>query len=318
MTTDRGTAQPPTSPGADRSPDRGPDRSTGEVLTIGELAKATGLSAELLRMWETRHGFPLAQRLPSGHRRYRAEQAETVRAVLRLRDQGVRLEQAIARATSAEHPPPESVFAHLRSRFPHLLSTPLRKRTVLALSWAIEDECCAQAHRPMLFGAFQDERYYRASRSRWEELARVASSTVVLADFPDGGTPDSSPELVSLPASSPMHREWVIVCESPDFPAALSAWEIPGQDGVAEADRLFETLWTIDPAAVREAARVCAGVAQESGSPSAAALLFELASTPESRVGNLTSITTLFNRVVAYVDRSALLSDTSGSPRGPR
>ena len=39
-------------------------------LTIGELARRTGVAAHTLRMWETRYGFPQPLRRPSGHRRY--------------------------------------------------------------------------------------------------------------------------------------------------------------------------------------------------------------------------------------------------------
>lgn len=41
-----------------------------ELLSIGELAAATGISVDTLRVWERRYGRPRPQRLPSGHRRY--------------------------------------------------------------------------------------------------------------------------------------------------------------------------------------------------------------------------------------------------------
>ncbi len=44
------------------------------------------------------------------------------------------------------------------------------KRTLIALSHAIEDECAARAERPLLFGSFQRERFYRDSEPRWREL----------------------------------------------------------------------------------------------------------------------------------------------------
>ena len=40
------------------------------TLTIGDLAARTGLTTATLRMWESRHGFPVPTRLDSGHRRY--------------------------------------------------------------------------------------------------------------------------------------------------------------------------------------------------------------------------------------------------------
>ena len=39
-------------------------------LSIGELARRTGVPAATLRSWEDRYGFPRPQRLGGGHRRY--------------------------------------------------------------------------------------------------------------------------------------------------------------------------------------------------------------------------------------------------------
>src|SRR6185436_11471083 len=40
------------------------------LLSIGALARATGLAVETLRTWERRYGFPVPERKPSGHRVY--------------------------------------------------------------------------------------------------------------------------------------------------------------------------------------------------------------------------------------------------------
>jgi hypothetical protein len=55
-----------------------------------------------------------------------------------------------------------------------------------------------------------------------------------------------------VPAGAPLLREWTLVCEARDFSACLSAWELPGQHGTPDADRLFETVWTLSPSAVRD------------------------------------------------------------------
>lgn len=52
-------------------------------LTIGALARATGIPPETLRTWERRYGSPCSVRLPSGHRRYGVE---WVPRLLRIRD----------------------------------------------------------------------------------------------------------------------------------------------------------------------------------------------------------------------------------------
>lgn len=274
-------------------------------LTIGELARRTGLTPAVIRMWETRHGFPQPTRLGSGHRRYAEADVGLVERVLRRRDAGIRLDVAIAEAAGSTAPASPSVFAELRRRHPHLAPHRLKKSTLLALSWALEDEFCARAERPVLFGAFQTERFYAPSASRWNELARVARSAMVLADFSavvDEGS-HTRPTGVPLAQDAPMRREWSVVCDAVSLPACLTAWELPGQAGVPDRHRLFESVWTIEPRAVRDAARVCAQVALSSGVAEAGPLLYELADDPVSATIDLVGATTLFNRVVAYVDR---------------
>ena len=101
-----------------------------------------------------------------------------------------------------------------------------------------------------------------------------------------------------------MRREWAVVCDSPGFTAVLTAWELPGQRGVADADRLFESIWTIEPGPVRDAARICARVAHEAGVPEAEDVRRALAADPE-RVPDPTAGGALLLRVLSYVDRGA-------------
>ncbi|QNN51323.1 DICT sensory domain-containing protein [Nocardioides mesophilus] len=271
-------------------------------LTIGDLARRTGLTPAVIRMWETRHGFPEPHRLESGHRRYAESDVELVQHVLRRRDAGIRLEVAIAEAAASQAPGSPSVFAQLRRRHPHLATHRLKKSTLLALSWAIEDECCARAERATIFGAFQKERYYRPAAARWEELARVARSAMALGDFTTPSAPGERVIRVQLPEDAPMRREWAVVCDAPDLPAVLTAWELPGQTTVPDRHRIFESVWSIDPRAVRDASRVCAQVAQSAGVAEAGPLLYELAEDPAPSRTDPAAATTLFNRVVAYVD----------------
>lgn len=66
------------------------------LISIGKLAKATGFSVERLRMWELRYGRPLGQRLPSGHRRYQAEEVERLHLVRECLSRGGRPRQVVA------------------------------------------------------------------------------------------------------------------------------------------------------------------------------------------------------------------------------
>jgi MerR family transcriptional regulator, light-induced transcriptional regulator len=273
-------------------------------LTIGDLARRTGLTPAVLRTWESRHGFPRPHRLESGHRRYAEADVAGVMAVLRRQETGTRLDVAIAGATQASRPPRHSVYAELRAAYPRLEPHRLRKSTLLALTWAIEDEYSARAQRATVFGAFQKEHYYRKAAGRWNELARVSHATVAMADFASPQAPSQRPVLVPLPADSPMRREWVIVCDAPDLPVVLAAWELPAQGDIKDRDRVFESIWTIEPGAVRHAARVCAHVAQAAGAPEATQLLDELSGEPEQLAADPADAASLFGRVVAYLDRN--------------
>ena len=130
-------------------------------------------------MWGVRHGFPQPRRVSSGHRRYSEADVARVRAVIRAREGGLSLQAAIELAHDAGDEQPPSVYASLRSRFPALQPQLLPKRAMVWMSHAIEDECLARAERPLLFGCFQRERFYRESERRWRELARTAERAVV-------------------------------------------------------------------------------------------------------------------------------------------
>ena len=241
---------------------RRPDPDRG--IAIGELAARTGVGEGTLRMWERRHGFPAPERLPSGHRRYRAVDAELVAQVLRERAAGLSLAAAIARVRSSVADDEPSIFAGLRRRRPDLQPIVLRKRLLLALTRAIEDESCALAERPLLFGAFQRERFYRQSQRRWRYLARTAELAVVFADFPRTKLPARGPAELPIDRADPLTREWAVVCEAPGHAACLAALELPGPAPRGDSTRAFEVIWSVEPDVVRTATELCLGLVRRS------------------------------------------------------
>jgi DICT domain-containing protein len=269
-------------------------------MTIGELAERTGVPAATLRSWEARYRFPRPQRMDTGHRRYASGDVALIEEVLRQRAAGLSLPAAIAQAARPTAADP-SVFALLRRRHPELQPQVLRKSTLLALTRAIEDEYCARAEHAILFVSFQQERHFRRSEDRWNELARTADTVTVFADFTAAAGGDGEPRQVPVPAAAPLRREWMLVCEAPDYPVCLAGWEFPGQGGTDEANRRFEALWTLDPRAVREAARACARLA-ESFRPGLG-LLGRLAAEPAPPVSaDLQRATGLQTRMASYLD----------------
>jgi len=65
-------------------------------FNIAAVERDTGLSKDVLRMWERRYGFPVPERDAHGERRYPAEQVERLRQIKRLMDQGHRPGKLIA------------------------------------------------------------------------------------------------------------------------------------------------------------------------------------------------------------------------------
>ena len=239
------------------SPDADP-----AVLPISEVSRRSGIPVAGLRNWEQRYGLPRPQRSASGQRRYRESDCDLLAAVLAGRARGLSLPAAMAHAVSgADRSPRTSIFAELRRRHPGLRAHVMTKTVLLALTRAIEDECCARAQRPVLLGSFQRQRYYRAAEARWADLARSAWQTVVFADFERARHRLGPLAEVPVPESSPMRREWALICDAPDQPACVAGWEQPGQEHRPDRDRIFEALWSAEPRVVRDAARTGARLA---------------------------------------------------------
>jgi MerR family transcriptional regulator, light-induced transcriptional regulator len=59
-------------------------------LNISAVERETGLSKDVLRMWERRYGFPYPQRDNNAERQYAAEEVAKLRAIKRLMDTGLR------------------------------------------------------------------------------------------------------------------------------------------------------------------------------------------------------------------------------------
>jgi MerR family transcriptional regulator, light-induced transcriptional regulator len=278
------------------------DPEGAPTLSMREMSARSGVSEGTLRIWETRHGFPVPERLPSGHRRYSELDVKQVRAVVDARAQGLSLATAIGRARDLDEVPRPSVFARLRERFPHLHPQLMPKRALICLSHAIEDESCARGERPLMFGCFQEERFYRAAEPRWRQMARTSERAIVLADFARERHPRGGPAEVPIRHSDALIREWVLVCESAGFAACLVGFEPPGDRTGA---RHFETLWSAEREVVREAARVCCELVARR-SPALVADLHERLDDPLPPTrAELRTVVELTTRMVLYATEAS-------------
>lgn len=256
-------------------------KSASGRLAMRELVARTGLGEGTLRMWERRYGFPVPERLPSGHRRYSERDVELLLQVIGERDAGISLAAAIDRVRERPAAAERSIFAGMRRRVPELRPIVVRKRELLALTRAIEDESCAQAERPLLFGSFQHERFYRQSQRRWRDFSRTAALAVVFADFERARLPAQAPAELPIDRAGPLTREWAVVCDAPGHAVCLAAIELPALRARRDSAREFEVIWSVEREVVRAATQVCLDLARSSP-PELARRLPEAGSLPPS------------------------------------
>jgi DICT domain-containing protein len=275
---------------------------SGSGLSIGDLARRTDIGVSTLRAWEARHAFPVAQRLPSGHRRYSEHDVEEVLTVKRERRAGSTLDAALARARGRTGLQRSSIFATLNSALPNVTPAVLSKRTMLAISRAIEDEAATRAEHSLFVGAFQEPRFWRASADRWAQLIGGSDAAAVLGSFRNCRQRANVFE-VAVPSGTPVLREWAVVCDSPAFSACLVGIEQLGTRPTVDSSRRFEALWTVEPVAVRAAARTGFALAADHFHEVAEAIGSRLQQPVQATYDPIRVATAITNRIVAYMDR---------------
>src|SRR3954454_23537434 len=204
------------------------DGSMADGLSIKEGAEQTGLAPGTIRMWEQRYGFPAPRRTASGYRRYEPEDVQMLRRASGHRQRGLSVSAALERAretrATSDHP---SIFAAVAATDTGARAQVLRKSTLIALSRAIQHELLARAAAPVLFGAFQRERFYRALEPRWRRMSAHADAAVVFADFAGARRPDGGPVELPIDPADAVGNEWALVVDAPGFAACLAGWERP-------------------------------------------------------------------------------------------
>jgi DICT domain-containing protein len=274
-------------------------------LAIKDVAERTGIAAGTIRMWEQRYGFPEPDRTDAGYRLYSDDDVDALRRVLALRQRGLSVPAAVDRArganTGTDRP---SLFGALATGDAPLPAQRLTKRTLLAISRAIEDETMSRAAAPVVIGAFQQERNYRAVEHRYRAMARTADAVVVFADFERLATGADAPCEVPLETDDALGNEWAVVVDAPGYSACLLAWEQPrpARKSLPDRERQFEAIWTLDPRVVRRAAQVGASLARRADDALGDRMEGLLAERPLAMEQPAPSLTSVTNRIVGYLD----------------
>jgi DICT domain-containing protein len=277
-------------------------------LAIKDVAERTGLAAGTIRMWEQRYGFPEPERTPSGYRVYTDDDVETLRRVATFRASGLSVPAALDRARAASRPTDRpSLYGAIMAGDHPVRPQVLRKASMLAISRAVEDETLARAAGPVVVGAFQEVRHYRAVEHRYRRLAAVADACLVFADFDAPGGGDGEPLRLPIRPDDALGNEWAVVIDAPGYATCLLAWETPESSRDADRpqmEREFEALWTLDPQTVRRAALVAAAIAGRSAPEAGRRLEALLRDRPLAMESPTPGLTALTNRIVGYLDRA--------------
>jgi MerR family transcriptional regulator, light-induced transcriptional regulator len=275
-------------------------------LAIKDVAQRTGLAAGTIRMWEQRYGFPEPERTSGGYRLYSVEDVEVLRRVLAYRERGLSVGAALERARAWDGPTDcPSIYGAIATSGQPLRPQLLRKQTLIAISAAIEDETLARAAGPIVIGAFQQERNYRAVQHRYRRLAARADVVLVFADFDAVSGGDGEPIEVPIGSDDALGNEWAVVIDAPGYSACLLAWEPPRPENalpVPDRMRRFEAVWTLDPDVVRRAAMVGGALAGRADAELGARVEGLLADRPLALEQPAPALTALTNRIVGYLE----------------
>ncbi|MEI6446754.1 MAG: DICT sensory domain-containing protein [Actinomycetes bacterium] len=276
-------------------------------MTIKQVGEKTGLAPGTIRMWEHRYGFPDPARSESGYRHYGDDDVARIRSVIAYRDRGLTIPAAIERVLASDEPAEASIYAAVATAEGAPKAQVLRKSTLHALSRAMEHEALAQGAKPICFGAFQHEGFYRPVEHRYRQIARSADATVVFADFDEvRNSGQRRPVEIPIAPEDALGNEWVVIVDSPGYSACLLAWEQAGDSrgGTRDQDRRFEALWTVDPKIVRRASEVATRLAARRDPDLGEKLDGLLAARPIGGEDSSAVLTALTNRIVAYVEAS--------------
>jgi DICT domain-containing protein len=279
------------------------ERHAVQGLAIKDVAARTGIAAGTIRMWEQRYGFPEPQRTSAGYRVYSEDDVDSLRRVLAYRERGLSVPAAVDRARSTDLATDRaSLYAALATSESPPPSQVLTKRTLIAISRAIEEETISRAAAPVVIAAFQHERNYRAVEHRYLAMARTADAVLVFADFATLAGGGEAPVEVPLEPGDGLRNEWAVVVDAPGYGACLLAWERPRPGEVPDLERTFEAMWTLDPRVVRRAAQVAGTLARRADPELGERMDALLAERPLALEQPVPALTAVTNRIVGYLD----------------
>lgn len=259
------------------------DDSTG-LLTIGELARATGLTVRTIRYWSDEGALPPVARSAGGYRLYDAASVARLELIRTLRELGLGLDD-VRRVLAGERTVAEVAAAHVAALDAQIRSLKVTRAVLSSVarrgSSAEETTLMnklarlSAAERRRIMEEFVEEMFHGLDTVDPDIRERMRNTAVNLPDDPTPEQVDAWVELAELVQDPEFRAQMRRAAElnhadrGPDTPAGASRWfakrlvEVVGtarERGIApeapEADQLLRDLCgDTDPAAVLERIR---------------------------------------------------------------
>jgi signal transduction histidine kinase len=176
-------------------------------------------------------------------------------------------------------PVEDSLFDRLRELRPDLPVLRATKATMAASSHLIETLVHQHADRCLLVSGFQHGRHWAAERDRYLELAGENDVIAVFAGREPLGA-DVDHVGLRLRTGDPLAQEWFVLALGPGLAITLCGLDgtahSAAQAPVLEADRLFEVVWSVQPAVAAVAAEVVLEAVRRSAPEQARAVAVRL------------------------------------------
>ncbi len=181
----------------------------------------------------------------------------------------------------------DSLFDRLRVVDPDMPVMSVTKSTLVATSHLIETLVYENVERCVLVSGFQHGRHWAAERDRY--LA-MAGDNDVIAVFA-GREPLTEVGVdhvgLRLRTGDPLGQEWFVLALGPGLAVTLCGLDSDAHVSrplpVREADRLFDVVWSVDPAVAAVAAQVVVQALRRNGAEQAEAVEQQLASAASRR-----------------------------------
>jgi DICT domain-containing protein/signal transduction histidine kinase len=144
---------------------------------------------------------------------------------------------------------PNSLLQELLQAVPNLDSQVYFKASLTAISHAMEDLLLLGTDKPLVIANFQQERFYRQERRRYQRIARFTDQIYILAapesDFANASTPY---EVITFNPEEDLAQEWHLIIIGNEYAACIVCREFASFiDGVSlDEARQFQGIWSFD------------------------------------------------------------------------